>query len=126
MSSMFIPRAPAVDLTGRTTVTGKSSASARASARHGLAFRSARGFTLMELLIVITLIIVLAGIALSQHATSVRRAKEAVLKENLHRMNEALDNYMADKGTWPPDLATLVTENYLRQIPRDPFTESTE
>ena len=80
----------------------------------------------MELLIVITLIIVLAGIALSMYGTSVRRAKEAVLRENLHRMNEALDNYMADKGTFPPDLTTLVTENYLRQIPRDPFTESSE
>jgi general secretion pathway protein G len=80
----------------------------------------------MELLIVITLIIVLAGIALSQYANSVRRAKEAVLRENLYRMNEALDNYMADKGNFPPDLTTLVTESYLRQIPRDPFTESAD
>ena len=88
--------------------------------------RSARGFTLMELLIVITLIITLAGIALSSHATSVRRAKEAVLKENLFKLNDALDQYNADKGNWPPDLSSLVTENYLRQIPKDPFTESTD
>ena len=80
----------------------------------------------MELLIVITLIITLAGIALSQHATSVRRAKEAVLKENLHKLNEALDQYNADKGNWPPDLSSLVSENYLRQVPKDPFTESAE
>jgi len=89
-------------------------------------WRNARGFTLMELLIVITLIVVLAGIALSSHATSVRRAKEAVLKENIFRLNDSLDQYYADKGTWPPDLATLVTENYLRQIPKDPFTESAD
>jgi len=80
----------------------------------------------MELLIVITLIVVLAGIALASHATSVRRAKEAVLKENIFRLNDSLDQYYADKGTWPPDLATLVTENYLRQIPKDPFTESAD
>jgi len=89
-------------------------------------WRNARGFTLMELLIVITLIVVLAGIALASHATSVRRAKEAVLKENIFRLNDSLDQYYADKGTWPPDLATLVTENYLRQIPKDPFTESAD
>jgi general secretion pathway protein G len=104
---------------GRTTVTGKWPASAKASARQA-------GFTLMELLIVITLIVVLAGIAISTHATSVRRAKEAVLRENVYRMRDSLDQYYADKGTYPPDLATLVTENYLRQIPRDPFTESAE
>ena len=80
----------------------------------------------MELLIVITLIVILAGISLSQHANSVRRAKEAVLKENLYRLNDALDQYNADKGNWPPDLSTLVSENYLRQIPRDPFTESAD
>jgi general secretion pathway protein G len=80
----------------------------------------------MELLIVITLIVVLAGISLQQHANSVRRAKEAVLKENLFRLNDALDQYNADKGNWPPDLSSLVSENYLRQIPKDPFTESAD
>ena len=80
----------------------------------------------MELLIVITLIVILAGIAISSYATSVRRAKEAVLRENLFRMNDALDQYMADKGKWPPDLSALVTENYLRQIPKDPITDSTD
>jgi general secretion pathway protein G len=96
------------------------SAYAKASARQ------AGGFTLMELLIVITLIVVLAGIALSTYATSVRRAKEATLKENLFRLNDSLDQYYADKGTWPPDLSALVSENYIRQIPKDPITESTE
>ena len=88
--------------------------------------RGQRGFTLIELLIVITLVVVLAGIALSTYSTSVARAKEAVLKENLFRMRDSLDQFYADKGTWPPDLSSLVTEGYLRQIPKDPFTESTE
>ena len=85
-----------------------------------------RGFTLMELLIVVTLIVVLAGIALSTYSTSVTRAKEAVLLENLFRMRDSIDQYYADKGTYPPDLTALVTDGYMRQIPRDPFTESAE
>ncbi len=107
-------------MTGNRRPFATASASAKASAWQ------ARGFTLMELLIVITLIVILAGIAISTHATSVRRAKEAVLKENLFRMNDALDQYMADKGKWPPDLSALVTENYLRQIPKDPITDSAD
>ena len=88
--------------------------------------KNQRGFTMIELLIVITLVVVLAGIALSTYSTSVARAKEAVLKENLFRMRDSLDQFYADKGTWPPDLSSLVTEGYLRQIPKDPFTESAE
>ena len=88
--------------------------------------RDARGFTLIEVLVVVTLIVVLAGIGMSTYTTSVRRAKEAVLLEDLFRMRDALDQYNADKGTWPPDLASLVTEGYMRQIPKDPFTDSTE
>ena len=98
----------------------------RRSAEGAKAGANAGGFTLMELLIVITLIVVLAGIAISTHATSVRRAKEAVLRENVFRLRDSLDQYYADKGSYPPDLATLVTENYMRQIPRDPFTESAD
>ena len=103
-----------------TAAPARRHASAKASAA------LARGFTLMELLIVITLIVILAGIAISSYSTSVRRAKEAVLRENLFRMNEALDQYLADKGKWPPDLSALVTENYLRQIPKDPITDSAD
>ena len=97
--------------TGRVTVTtGKSQ----------------RGFTLIELLIVVTLIVVLAGIGMSTYSTSVTRAKEAVLRENLFRMRDSIDQYYADKGSYPPDLASLVTSGYLRQIPKDPFTESAD
>ena len=94
---------------GPTTVTG-----------------SHRGFTLIELLVVITLIVVLAGIGLSTYSTSVKRAKEAVLLEDLFRFKDAIDQYNADKGTYPPDLAALVTEGYMRQVPKDPVTESAE
>ena len=73
-----------------------------------------------------TLIVVLAGIGLSTYSTSVARAKEAVLRENLFRMRDSIDQFYADKGTWPPDLSSLVTDGYMRQIPKDPFTESAE
>jgi general secretion pathway protein G len=85
-----------------------------------------RGFTLIELLIVVTLIVVLAGIGLSTYSTSVSRAKEAVLRENLFRLRDSIDQFHADKGTYPPDLSALVTGGYLRQVPKDPFTESAD
>ena len=102
----------------RNTVTGKP--------RNGSRWRNAHGFTLMELLIVVTLIVVLAGIGLSTYTTSVTRAKEAVLLENLTRMRDSIDQYYADKGTYPPDISALVSSGYMRQIPRDPFTESAD
>jgi general secretion pathway protein G len=91
----------------------------------GRARRSA-GFTLIELLVVTTLIVVLAGIGLSTYATSVTRAKEAVLREDLFRFRDAIDQYNADKGAYPPDLSSLVTEGYMRQIPKEPFTQSAD
>ncbi len=98
----------------------------RATVTTGKGHADQRGFTLMELLIVVTLIVVLASIALSTYSTSVTRAKEAVLLENLFRIRDSIDQYYADKGTYPPDLTALVTNGYMRQIPRDPFTESTD
>ncbi len=80
--------------------------------------RGQRGFTLIELLIVVTLVVVLAGIGMSTYSTSVTRAKEAVLRENLFRLRDSIDQYYADKGSYPPDLATLVTEKYMRQVPK--------
>jgi len=84
------------------------------------------GFTLIELLIVMTLIVVLAGIGMSTYSASVTRAKEAVLRENLFRMRDSIDQYYADKGSYPPDLPSLVSSGYLRQIPKDPFTQSAD
>ena len=75
---------------------------------------------------VVTLIVVLSGIALATYSRSITRAKEATLAEDLFRMRDALDQYNADKGHYPPDLTTLVTDGYIRQVPKDPLTESAE
>lgn len=84
------------------------------------------GFTLIEILIVITLIFVLAGIALVQYQSSVTRTKEAVLKEDLFRLRDAIDQFYADKNKYPQSLDELVTEKYIRAVPVDPFTGSSE
>lgn len=85
-----------------------------------------RGFTLVELLIVISLIAILAGVGLVQYKNSVIHASEATLKEDLFRMNDAIDQYYADKGKYPASLDALVSEGYLRKIPEDPITKSTD
>ena len=86
--------------------------------------RTSAGFTMIELLIVMTLIIILASIGMVQYRNSVTRAEEAALKENLFRMRDALDQFYADKNKWPADLAELVSEGYIREVPTDPFTRS--
>jgi general secretion pathway protein G len=88
--------------------------------------RAQAGFTLIELLIVVTLVIVLAGIGLATYSTSVTRAREATLREDLFRLRDAIDQYNADKGHEPADLGALVTDGYIRRIPEDPMTRSTE
>lgn len=82
------------------------------------------GFTLIELLVVMSLIVILAGIGLAQYRNSITRANEAVLREDLFRMRDALDQYYADKNHYPANLDALVSEKYLRAIPKDPFTNS--
>jgi general secretion pathway protein G len=82
----------------------------------------ASGFTLMEMMIVMVLIVILAGIGLSVYGNSVTRAKEATLKEDLFRMRDAIDQYYADKNKYPASLQDLVSEKYLRAVPVDPFT----
>jgi general secretion pathway protein G len=84
----------------------------------------AAGFTMIELLIVMTLVIILASVGMTQYRNNVTRAKEAVLKENLFRMREAMDQFYADKNKWPTDLAELTSEGYIREVPTDPITES--
>jgi len=81
-----------------------------------------RGFTLIELLVVAAILIVLAGLGLVQYRNSVIRAREAVLKEDLFRMRDAIDQYYADKMQWPASLDALVSEGYLRKVPDDPLT----
>jgi general secretion pathway protein G len=87
---------------------------------------SSRGFTLIELLIVITLIVVLASVGLATYTNSTARAREAVLKEDLFRMRDAIDQYYADKTRYPQALQDLVSDGYLREIPKDPITDSAD
>ena len=84
------------------------------------------GWTLIELMIVMSLITVLAGIALVGYRNAVTRSREAVLKEDLFRMRGAIDQYFSDKGAYPSELEDLVSEGYLRSIPTDPLTGSEE
>ncbi|HEY8551472.1 MAG TPA: type II secretion system protein [Vicinamibacterales bacterium] len=86
--------------------------------------RSQGGWTLIELVVVMSIIAILAALAMTNHANAVRVAKEAALKEDLFRMRDAIDQYYADKGKYPMDLQTLVSEGYMREIPVDPFTQS--
>jgi general secretion pathway protein G len=85
-----------------------------------------RGFTIIELLVVISIIIILAGVGMVQYRNGVVRAQEAVLKEDLYRLRDALDQFHADKQKYAQTLEDLVTEDYLRAIPKDPFTQSAE
>jgi general secretion pathway protein G len=88
--------------------------------------RSQRGFTLIEILVVMVIITILAGISVSMYGNSVERSKEAVLKQDLKEMREAIDAYHADKNKWPPTLDALASEKYLREIPVDPFTNAAD
>ncbi len=87
---------------------------------------AAHGFTLLELLVVMALIVVLSAVALVGYQNSIVRAREATLADDLHKMREAIDQYYADKQKWPAALEDLVTDGYLRKIPDDPMTNSAE
>jgi general secretion pathway protein G len=84
------------------------------------------GFTLVELMIVMAIIGVLAVVAIPSYVGAVRQAREAVLREDLHVMRDAIDSYTADKQKAPQSLDDLVTEGYMRSIPTDPMTRSKE
>jgi general secretion pathway protein G len=82
------------------------------------------GFTIIELTVVMSIIMILATLGLVQYRRSVIYAKEAVLKENLVRLRDAIDQHYADKNEYPSSLDALVSGGYIRAVPRDPFTES--
>ena len=82
--------------------------------------RVQRGFTLMELMIVISIILILLGMAVGMYQKTIQRARESVLKKDLQTMREAIDNYTLDKQQAPQSLQDLVDGHYLRQVPIDP------
>jgi general secretion pathway protein G len=82
------------------------------------------GFTLVELMVVLAIIALLLSIVVPHYVGRLTRAEEAVLKENLMLMRDALDKHYADAGRYPGTLEELVTKRYLRSIPSDPITQS--
>ena len=88
--------------------------------------KTQKGFTLIELLIVMTIIGILASIVVPNYQRNLIKAREAVLMEDLYQMRRAIDAYFADHISYPESLDDLVERKYLRDIPRDPFTQSTE
>src|SRR4026209_893203 len=92
----------------RSTVTGKK-------------LRTA-GFTLLELMIVISIIIILASITLPQYQKTIMHTRETVLKDDLRKMRSLIDQFAADKGRLPQSLDEIASEGYMRDVPTDPFT----
>ena len=83
-----------------------------------------RGFTLVELVIVMMVIMILAAIAIPLYQASIMRAKETTLKANLYHLRDAIDQYTADKKAPPQTLEDLIDQGYFREVPYDPITES--
>ncbi len=87
-------------------------------------YRGTRGFTLIELLVVLSILGLLLSLAAPRYFQHVDRSKEAVLRENLATVRDAIDQYHADTGLWPSNLEALVEKRYLRKVPVDPVTDS--
>ena len=87
--------------------------------------RGPNGFTMIELMIVVSIIGILATLAVPSYQSSVVKAKEAALRQDLSTIRDVLDQHKADQGKYPPSLSALMGAGYLRGIPKDPFTGAT-
>ena len=118
---MSIPRARMKLWTNRDIVTGEHLSAAQHPAGHALGIR---GYTLVELMIVVSIVGILATLAEPQYQGAVLRAREAALKQDLFTLRDAIDQYKADRGKYPPSLAELQSAGYIKHIPVDPFTKA--
>lgn len=110
------------------TKIGSFATTAKGRALHAriLNSQARQGFTLVELMIVMTIVAILTAIAIPNYQWALIRAKEAVLQENLYGIRSAIDQYYADQGSYPDKLEDLTAKKYLRDIPRDPFTKKND
>ncbi len=106
----------------KNTVTGKTIAHFKKRSAIG----GHRGFSLLELMIAMLIMIILLSVAIPTYQRSVQHAREVVLQENLWQMRKAIDQYYADKGKLPGSIDDLVKEKYLREKPMDPILEKTD
>lgn len=108
-------------------MTGRSNSNYRPIARNSQSVirnSQSKGFTLLELMIVISIIIILVSVALPQYQKTIMHARETMLSYDLDTMRKLIDQYAADKGKLPQSLDDLVTAGYMREVPRDPITDN--
>jgi general secretion pathway protein G len=110
-----------MQLAGEQT-RGKVERSSLLPAVHSPLPTASRGFTLLELMIVISIIVILAVIAMPQYQKTITHARETVLRDDLYQLRKAIDLYAADKGKLPQSLDELVSAGYIREVPLDPIT----
>ncbi len=114
---MFIRKAPELPWTARFIRTGRPNPTRRGITRQA-------GYSLIELMIVLSIVGILASIAVPSYQRHLIKAREAVLAEDLYQIRQAIDQFFADNMRYPDNLEELISAKYLRGLPKDPFTRS--